>query len=239
MTVLLVIAITAFTTCKSPTGLPYQSEELEIQQLSPHTYRHISFLTTEQYGKVACNGLIVLQDGEALVLDAPTNNTASEELISWIEQQGAEVTGVVANHFHIDCLGGLDAFHNQAIPSYAHTETIRLAQADGGTLPQQGFDKQLELPVGKGRVINAHLGPGHTPDNLVHYYPTDRVLFGGCMIKSVGAGKGNLADANVAEWSNTVAEVKQVFAKAKIIVPGHGKAGGPELLDFTMALFRE
>jgi metallo-beta-lactamase class B len=53
----------------------------------------------------------------------------------------------------------------------------------------------------------------------------------------MNAGKGNLADANLKEWSNTVGKIKEKFSSAKIVVPGHGRSGGIELLDFTINLF--
>jgi metallo-beta-lactamase class B len=58
------------------------------------------------------------------------------------------------------------------------------------------------------------------------------------MIKALNASKGNLADANEAEWSNTVSEVKRKFRSAKVVIPGHGDPGGIDLLDYTIELFK-
>jgi metallo-beta-lactamase class B len=63
------------------------------------------------------------------------------------------------------------------------------------------------------------------------------VIFGGCLIKEVGAGKGNLADANTIDWSNTVRKIRDEYPDVKRIVPGHGQPGGIELLDYTIKLF--
>jgi metallo-beta-lactamase class B len=46
-----------------------------------------------------------------------------------------------------------------------------------------------------------------------------------------------LGDANVGEWSRTVEKVKQQYPNVKIVIPGHGKIGGKDLLDFTIKLF--
>ena len=73
--------------------------------------------------------------------------------------------------------------------------------------------------------------------NVVGYFPEDKVVFGGCLIKTVGAGKGNLEDANVAAWPATVSKVKATYSKAEIVIPGHGKTGGTELFDYTIKLF--
>jgi len=216
----------------------YTSESLQIEQISPNTFVHISYLNTDDFGKVACNGMLVVHDGEALVFDTPPNGEASVELINWLENdKKSKVKGVVATHFHWDCLGGLNEFHARKIPSYASTKTIKLAQAAEYPLPEKGFQKKMNLKVGNLMVVNQYLGEGHTQDNFVTYVPSDKVLFGGCMIKELGAGNGYLGDANVPAWSGTVSKVKSTFPEASIVIPGHGKVGGIELLDYTIELF--
>lgn len=216
----------------------YESNMLRIQYLTHKTIIHISYLKTEAYGKVPCNGMIVVDKGEAIVFDTPTNDAASVELIDWLEIQfGYKVTAVVATHFHVDCLGGLNAFHQRNIPSYALNRTLTLAEADGVTIPQNGFDSFLELKVGDKIVNSEFLGEGHTQDNIICHVPSEKVMFGGCLIKSEGAGKGNLNDANINEWSNTVRKVKTKYPDVDIVIPGHGKHGGSNLFDYTINLF--
>lgn len=216
----------------------YESETLQIEQISPNTFVHISYLNTDDFGKVACNGMIVLNDGEALVFDTPANDDASLELINWIENdQKAKVNGVVATHFHWDCLGGLNEFYAKGIPSYASDKTIELAKTAGYPTPENGFKKKLILKAGSIKVTNQFFGEGHTKDNFIAYVPSDKVIFGGCMIKELGAGNGNLEDANVAEWSATVRKVKSAYPEAQIVIPGHGKIGGTNLLDYTIEMF--
>lgn len=218
----------------------YESETLRIERLTDHTFVHISFLDTNEFGKVACNGMIVIDQGEALVFDTPTTNETSTELIHWIQNRnGARVNAVVVTHFHTDCLGGLEGFHLNNIPSYALGRTRDYAAQNGVTVPQNGFDSHLELKVGTEKVFAEFFGEGHTKDNIIGYMPSDKVMFGGCLIKSDGAGKGNLNDANVKEWSNSVGRLKEKYPKIQKVVPGHGSAGGMGLLDHTMELFKE
>ncbi len=53
----------------------------------------------------------------------------------------------------------------------------------------------------------------------------------------MNAGKGNLEDANVEEWSATVEKIKKDLPNLKMVVPEHGEYGGAELLDYTIQLF--
>lgn len=229
--------LTSCSTTKPLSG--YESENLKVERLTANTFRHITYLATESYGKVACNGMIVIDNGEALIFDTPTNNADSEELIDWLESTySCKVVGVMVTHFHEDCLGGLATFNDRGILSYASLKTIALAKADSVVLPMIGFDKSIELKVGKQVVINEFLGEGHTVDNIVSYFPAEKVLFGGCLIKKLDASKGYVGDANVDAWSATVSAVKAKYGDVEVVIPGHGAPGDSSLLDYTIGLFK-
>lgn len=217
----------------------YRSGTLVLTQVSENTFIHTSFLQTNDFGNVPCNGLVVRNGNKAVVLDTPTDVAASEELIQWItKNQQLEIKGIVPTHFHNDCLGGLQAFADRGIPSYGTFKTIELAKANNYVVPQYGFADSLVLKLGRRSLIVKHFGEGHTRDNVVAYFPSEGVLFGGCLVKEVDATRGYLGDANLDTWSGTVEAVKKGFPETKIVVPGHGKHGGVELLDYTIKLFQ-
>ena len=145
-----------------------------------------------------------------------------------------KIKAIIPTHFHEDCLGGLDAFHKHGIASYANNKTINLARSNNLAVPQKGFNNLLQLKVGNKKVLAEFFSEGHTKDNVIGYFPDEKVMFGGCLIKELGVGKGNLNDANVNEWSNTVAKLKIKYPDTKIVIPGHGKPGGTELLNYTI-----
>lgn len=218
---------------------PYETATLTIIQLTVHSFVHVTYLQSETFGKVACNGLVFIKNGEAIVFDTPTNDTVSFELMDWVEKKmKSRIKAVVINHFHEDCLGGLKAFHKRHILSYANIKTLELAAKKEFEVPQQGFELKQELKIGGQKIINQFYGEGHTKDNIVSYIPSENVLFGGCMIKEVGAGFGNLADANTKEWSKTVQKIKENIPNLTFVIPGHGKVGGVELLDYTIEKFK-
>lgn len=237
---LLLVLIFFVSGCKS-TQLSDQSitsDDIIIQQLSDHTYQHITYLQTRDFGKVPCNGLVAFDKGEAIVFDTPGDDAASAKLIGWIESRlHCKVKAVIATHFHTDCVGGLGEFHKRGIPSYGNNPTIVLAKSRNFPVPQNGFDNNMELKVGNKKVIAEYFGEGHTRDNVIGYFPYEKIMFGGCMIKEVKAGKGNLEDANVKAWSATVTRLKNKYPDVQKVIPGHGKTGGTELLDYTIKLF--
>ncbi len=182
--------------------------------------------------------MLFFNGDEAIVIDTPTNDIASSELIGWIQKiQNKKIKAVVVNHFHVDCLGGLSEFHKNNIASYASNRTIELAELNDQAVPKNGFKRKNEFTVGNELVLEEYLGQGHTGDNIVGYITAEMTLFVGCLIKTMGAGKGNLSDANTAEGANTVTIIKSRFPKVRHVVHGHGKHGGAELLDYTIGLF--
>jgi len=219
----------------------YQSENLIIQRLTDHVYVHVSFLNTDDFGKVACNGMFVVNDHQGIIFDTPTDNKGSLELINFVTGDlKIEITALIPTHFHEDCAGGIQEFEAAHIPVYACDRTIELLKKNGQKFsrPIAGFDKSITLKIGNKKVCAAYFGEGHTKDNIIGYFPEDHTIFGGCLIKEVGAGKGYLGDANTSTWPETVRKIKSKYPKVEIVIPGHGKWGGTQLFDYTIELFQ-
>lgn len=217
----------------------YQSADLIITQISAKSYQHTSYLKTNDFGNVPCNGLVVTDHKQAIVFDTPTNDKSAAELIKWIKDTlHTQINAIIPTHFHDDCLGGLKAFHDHQIPSYAYFKTIELAKKNNYEVPQNAFKDSLALKVGEQQITAKFFGEGHTLDNVVGYFPSENILFGGCLIKELAATKGYLGDANVATWSATVEKVKKAYPNVKIVIPGHGEIGNQKLLDYTIKLFK-
>lgn len=201
---------------------------------------HTSYLKIPNYGSFPCNGLVYFDNHEAVIIDTPIDSLSAVLLYNFITiDKKSTPKAVIINHFHDDCLGTLNYFHSKGIPSYASNRCLELAQADSLICPKNGFNKKLSLKIGHSEVLSFYPGPAHSPDNIVTYIPSEKVLFGGCMIKEMNASKGNLKDANLDQWSKTIQKVQNKFKKAEIIVPGHGKTAGRELFDYTIQLFHK
>ncbi len=213
-------------------------DTVELEEVRPNVYLHRSYLQTNDFGLVDCNGLVYVVGDEALVIDTPCNVAQTEALIAKIEGElKATVSGVVIGHRHADSMGGLQAFVSRKIPSYSSLETQRKARDEKLPVPGVGFDSQLEVTVGDKIVRCGYFGPGHTEDNSVTYLVDEKVLFGDCLIKADGASEGYLGDAQPERWSATVEKVRQAYPDVEVVVPGHGTVGDRSLLDYTIKLF--
>ena len=75
------------------------------------------------------------------------------------------------------------------------------------------------------------------PDNIVIWFEKEKILYGGCLIKSVEDNTlGNLSDANVADYSTTITNVQEKFKKPKYIIPGHNDWMNTKSLRHTLKM---
>ena len=104
--------------------------------------------------------------------------------------------------------------------------------------PRRTFDpaRGLTLRFGGEEVHVIYPGPAHSPDDVVVHFPARRLLFGGCMIKASGASIGYTGDADLRHWEAAVHSLEPLAPR--VVVPGHGAVGGPELFAATVAIVR-
>lgn len=210
---------------------------LEIVKLSTNNYLHISYMKLENGNYFPCNGFIYMKEKEAIVFDTPFNDSISSQLITFIQEDlGATIKGVVINHAHEDAAGGVNAFAKANIPSYASSLTADILAKDAIYITHP-FEEKQELSIGETIIENRYFGPAHTTDNIVSYIKDGDVLFGGCIIKPLGANHGNIKDADIAAWPSTVTAIKEAYPNVKLVIPGHGGRGDSSLLDYTIDMY--
>ena len=223
--------------CRTKDTSLYESHILKVERVTERVFIHTSYLRTFGFGKVNCNGAIFVDGKEALIFDTPTSNASAEELINFVQKSlGYAIVAVIPTHYHNDCIGGIAAFSEHQITAWASAQTIDLANTDSLELAATSFNGELKFQLANETIDISYFGAGHTQDNVVAYYPSEKVLFGGCLIKSIGASKGYLAEADTSEWSTTVASILSTY-DIDFAIPGHGKVGNDELLNYTVSLF--
>ena len=205
------------------------SPQLSITRLTPHVYVH----TCEH-----SNGMVFTSDGQAVVVSTPPSDQATEDLVTWTrETLGAEIVAYVIDRWHPDAMEGLDVVHRLGLPSVASERTRRIAKEKGLPVPQRGFDASYTIEVGTQKLVCHFLGEAHTSDGIVVWVPSERVLFGGNGVRNKNGWVGNVADANLGAWAQTIRRIRKHYGDAKHVIPGHGKPGGSDLLDYTERLY--
>jgi len=206
------------------------SENLSLHKLSEYSYIH-----TQRNN----NGLVYINQGEAIIVSTPNSDIETQNLIDWVRnEQKAKIVGYIIDRWHTDAMEGLDIVKKNGIKSYSYELTRTIAKEKGLPIPDIGFDPKLELKVGENKVICHFLGEAHTKDGIVVWMPSEQILFAGNGIRNYNGWVGNIGDANLEDWSNTAKRIKKEYGTAKIVIPGHGGHGGLELIDYTIELYK-
>ena len=211
--------------------------DVVVTLVAPGLWMHVTEDPTSRYPS---NGMLLETDSGTVLVDTAWDDRQTRVLLEWAAHElGRPVRRAVVTHAHEDRVGGLGALHEAGIPVRSLGATARLVAAAGGT-PPDSIAALSARPVADAAGFELfHPGPGHAPDNLVVWFPAQRVLFGGCLVKADTATTvGNVADADVDAWPGTVARVRARYAAAAIVVPGHGAVSTPAALTATEALIR-
>ncbi|MFZ2955664.1 MAG: MBL fold metallo-hydrolase [Candidatus Ozemobacteraceae bacterium] len=98
-------------------------------------------------------------------------------------------------------------------------------------------EQELAHIASPSEVAPLYVGPGHTTDNIVVWFPRDKVLFGGCMLKCADAKDlGYIGESNLSEWGNSLRRLQEKVRGVEHVIPGHGDVGGTKLILHTEEL---
>ncbi len=217
------------------------SENLEIRKISENIFIHISYYDLEDYKHVPANGLIIRENDKAYIIDTPWTNNETRMLIAWLEDSlKVKVEGVIATHWHMDCMGGLDEVKRQQIPTFAHNKTIEIAKSKSRPIPDTGFQDSLRIHLDGREIICRYFGAGHTVDNIFVWIPKEKILFAGCPVKALNwKSLGFIGDADLEAWPKTLKKVLETYPDCQTVIPGHGDIGGTNLIDHMLDLLEE
>jgi len=88
-----------------------------------------------------------------------------------------------------------------------------------------------------GDVQAFYLGPTHTRGDIFVYFPREQVLDAGSILKP---HLGNLADADLREYPNTLHRLQRMHLRIRTIIAGHWSAvHGPGLIDRYLRMLQE
>ncbi len=228
--------------------LPIYSQEkidlgrdVKVVALARGIWRHVTWKTFELKWKVPANGLIVVDGEHAVMIDTPWSPEQTDVLLDWVQNSlKVKVETAIVGHSHVDCLGGLSAIHRRGGTSISLDQACQLALAGGVEAPKETFAGTRKLMVGERELELFYPGPGHTVDNIVTWIADEKVLFGGCFVKSADAGSlGYTAESDLAAWPASLARLRSRYPGARVIVPGHGAPGGWELVENTLKLLKD
>jgi metallo-beta-lactamase class B len=189
---------------------------------------------------IPANGLVIKTSKGAILLDTGWDSDQTLQLLRWVaDSLHQRVRLVIVTHAHEDRMGGMAVLRANNINVVSSQMTADRATAIKEDAPTAAIKPFTVIESGKTRLELFYPGPGHTPDNLVAWLPKQRVLFGGCLVKDMAATTpSNIDDADLKKWPTTIKTVADRYPRARVVVPGHGNWGGPELLSHTLDVLR-
>jgi metallo-beta-lactamase class B len=172
------------------------------------------------------------------MIDSPWDTTQYQPLLDSIRvKHNKKVVMNVATHFHEDRTGGLAYYKQQGIKTYTTKLTDELSKQRGMKRAEFLLSNDTTFTVGQYSFQTFYPGHGHAPDNIVIWFKKEKVLYGGCLIKSTDDSTlGNLGDANVKTYALTLMNVQKKCRKPAYIIPGHNSWRTTQSLEHTLKM---
>jgi len=176
----------------------------------------------------------VTPNGAVFINSGWTGKSANQVLWKAATLTYAEFTAVVPTGYRLHYAGGLAFFRRERVPIYVSAKTQKLIRARWDAMqedmssfgtwhresapdPDHVFDDEISFLEGAINIF--HPGPASSEDNLLAYFPKERVLYGGDMISD----PAYFLDQIPAE-SYKRALMRALALPFDIVISGHGKA---------------
>ncbi|KAA5536721.1 BlaB/IND/MUS family subclass B1 metallo-beta-lactamase [Taibaiella lutea] len=213
---------------------------LEISHLTGDFYIYITHQDIDG-SPYPANGMYMVTDEGAVIFDTPWDSTQYQPLLDTIwARHHKKVIMSIATHWHEDRTRGFDYYNQQGIRTYATTQTDELCKEHHKARAKYLINNDTTFTIGGHTFQTYYGGEGHTSDNIVIWFGKEKILYGGCLIKSTEAQNlGNLEDANVKAWAATIKKIQAKFGKPNFIIPGHQSWKSKNSLNYTLKLVEE
>ncbi len=213
-----------------------------LSKIAEGVWVHTTNYNLPGQSPIPVNGLVVADGDELILVDGAWGELATLSLLEKIKTEtGKSPTKMIVTHHHADRTAGVDAAEWRGLQVFTHPDTPGLAAKSGFPAPNTSV-AALKAPRSRTKVGSleiAYPGHAHAEDNLVVYIPSANILYGGCAVRGAGAKSlGNLTNADLEKWAESLQWMKATYPDAKLVVPGHGKGANLSLLDATYALIK-
>ena len=225
-----------------------ESPKLVLTRLTDKLY------IAEDYYYVKENSVVYIGNSYVTVIGA----TWTPQMASLLATEIAKITAkpikeVIDTNHDLDRVGGNAYFKSIGARIISTKLTSDLLEQEGErsleltrksfsdfpklniVLPDKIFASDFTLQDGNIRGI--YLGPSHKPDDIFVYFPKEKVLYGGCVLKEL---LGNLDGADLTEYPKTLQKLKKLGLDITTIIAGHfSPVHGPELIDQYLQLLAQ
>jgi metallo-beta-lactamase class B len=219
------IFIVASMTFFSAGSLDAQTNEpkLVITHLTGDFYIYTTY-NDYNGGKVPANGMYLVTPEGVALFDTPWDNTQFQPLLDSIQKRHQQkVVFCVSTHFHDDRTAGLEYYRSKGVKTFTTAKTDKLSKQTGKSRAEYLTTKDTVFQLGAYTFEAYYPGEGHTPDNIIIWFPGEKIIYGACLIKSVDDDDlGYLGDANKQAYAATLRKVQRHCPAPRFVIVGHG-----------------
>lgn len=217
-----------------------KNSPLQISHLTGDFYVYKTFHDYKG-ALISANALYLVTDKGVVLFDAPWDQTQFQPLLDTIKaRHNKDVIMCFATHSHDDRAGGLGFYRQKGIKTYTIKATDKILKKKDQNRAEFVIPNDTIFTVGQHTFQVYYPGKGHAPDNIVVWFDKEKVLYGGCFIKSAEAKDlGYLGDADVKEWEESIKKVQSKFMNPQYIITGHDDWKDITSLKHTLHLVQE
>lgn len=218
-----------------------QNQKLTISKLIKDFYIYTTFGDAGNGYMYPANGMYVVTPKGVVLFDTPWDTTQFQPLLDSIKvRHNQNVIMCISTHFHSDRTAGLNYYKQKGIKTYTTKQTDDLSKVKSQPRAKYLIYQDTTFQAEKYTFKTFYPGKGHSPDNIVIWFNKEKILYGGCFIKSIDTNSpGNLSDANIEEWIKSIKRVKAKFPSPGFVITGHEDWKNNRSLAHTLALLKK
>ena len=213
-------------------------------QVAPNTYfvQGLPEMGSSKNQNFISNAGFVVTPGGVVVIDALGSPVLAQKLIKEIKKVTSQkIVAVIVTHYHADHVYGLQEFKKVGAKIYAQghgrdylaSETAKqrliASRVDFAPWVNQNtrllpadvwIDQDYKFSVGGVEFLLGRVGPAHSPEDLLIYIPSEKVLFVGDLVF-----RGRIpyvGNADSKGWLMALDKFEEI--KPAVVIPGHGAA---------------
>ncbi len=238
MRILFFLAVFFFST--SVLAQP-QHPALTITRLTKDFYVYVTYNDPGDGSSFPSNSMYLVTRRGVILFDTPWDSTQFQPLLDSIwARHHKKVLLCISTHFHADRTAGLAYYRKKGIATYTTRRTDALSAIRNQPRAAHLITNDTTFTFGNDSFQTFYPGEGHSPDNIVVWFPKEKILYGGCFVKSTEAATlGNLSDANTKAWPVSVKNIFSQLGTPIFVIPGHQSWASNQSLQHTLELLIE
>lgn len=215
-------------------------EDLSITHVTGDFYVYTTYHTYEGT-PISAHGLYLVTEQGVVLIDTPWDSTQFQPLLDSIQHRHQQpVVMCIATHSHADRTAGLEYYREQGIKTYTSTKTDEISIAQNAKRAEFHFEQDTTFTVGQYSFETFYPGEGHTADNIVVWFEDERLLHGGCFVKSAEATDlGYIGEANLKTWPGAIKKITKKFGQPEYVIAGHQDWTDNRSLQHTLQLLKQ